>query len=185
MYVQTVNTSSLGFSPPPDFSLLHWTHRCYHHSFSTASFLPSFAHFLFIFNTPSAVVLSHEPVHWVSFYSPYSFCLKRERKALKNDPIWWIWWIQGSPTGSYQNLLVSLLVSQHTTYTSLNCGFTCFSLQWYSASILDTNIVIYGNYPSLGSSIKWLLLGDGSSCCLVRGSSTVRGNAGEFNGWHL
>ena len=40
--------------------------------------------------------------------------------------------------------------------------------------------MIYGNYPSLGSSINWLLLGDGSSCCLVGGSSTVRGDAGEF-----
>lgn len=27
--------------------------------------------------------------------------------------------------------------------------------------------MIYGNYPSLGSSINWLLLGDESSCCLV------------------
>lgn len=76
-------------------------------------------------------------------------------------------------------------VSQNTTHTSLNCCSAYFSLQWFSASILHTTIVIYGNYPSLGSSINWLLLGDGSSCCLVRGSFTVRGNAGEFNRRHL
>lgn len=72
-----------------------------------------------------------------------------------------------------------------TRHTILNCGSACFFRQWFSASILHTTIVIYGNYPSLGSSINWLLLGDGSSCCLVRGSSTVRGNAGEFKRRHL
>lgn len=76
-------------------------------------------------------------------------------------------------------------VSLNTRHTSLNCGSACFCLQWFSASILHTTIVIYGNYPSLGSSINWLLLGDGSSCCLVGGSSTVRGNAGEFKRRHL
>lgn len=75
-------------------------------------------------------------------------------------------------------------VRQNTRKNSLNCGSANFCFQWFFCFCSPRNrsiLVIYGNYPSLGSSINRLLLGDVSSCCLVRESFTVRGNAGEFN----
>lgn len=115
-----------------------------------------------------------------------------QEKLQKTNPYrqiqWHFWFCWTSRSPSNKNIPTTTFYKVrrykvNLNAISLNCGAACFLfffLQWFSASILHTTIVIYGNYPSLGSSINWLLLGDGSSCCLVGGSSTVRGNAGEF-----
>lgn len=85
------------------------------------------------------------------------------RNALKED-IFWIW----RPTFSHWQKR-----NHNTTHKHVFVLFV--PLQLLSASFLRTTMVIYGNYPSLGSSIKWLLLGDGSSCCFVGGKLCCQG----------
>lgn len=149
---------------------------------------------------PSGQVLSRESLHQVSFNSLYSFIqpqtlvtFKKCLFLIKNDPdsqtvAEFSGWGGHEPENPLPDckFIKSMRgqVNLNTRRASLNCGSACFCLQWFSAPILHTTIVIYGNYPSLGSSINWLLLGNGSSCCLVGGSSTVRGNAGEFKRRH-
>lgn len=177
------------------------THTSSSPSHLYSSLLPSFTlgHFLSSFLLPllcflphssSGQVLSHESPLQVSFYSLYSYLwllnapatrkklCKTDRKIFRfpcvGHRVYWSLavWLVVAKSGSAE------LAQTPRRLSRLNCGSFCFlpPRQWFSASILHTTVVIYGNYPSLGSSINWLLLGDGNSCCLVGLSSTVRGN---------
>lgn len=201
--VQAVNTSPACFSsrPPPPLVLCctKLIIVAIIHSWLFPFFLSSFlCPLCFLSHRSFRTGFMAWFISSVSFYNIYSYSLKRtgyseesligmSTKLLNSIKFRVTNYSKTSANIPLQTTVQQIPGDQvclNTRHASFKCGSSCFFFHWFPASLLHTTIVIYGNYPSKGSSINWLLLGDGSSCCLVGGSSTVRGSAGEFKRWH-